>query len=142
MRHLRAHLKRAILRQIVETNAIPGGQKVRDALLAFQATINTPSFAQGRVLSSTSGNGQSAAWDGAALGREYTPETVFAVSEEFFEIYEAALENTAGLADDATEASSRAILAAMLADDRMQTVNRRSADFTLLNFPQTGQLTA
>jgi hypothetical protein len=45
------------------------------------------------------------------------------------------------LVDDATEASTRAIFAAMRADDRLQTVNRRSSDFTLLGFPQTGQLT-
>lgn len=142
MRYLRANTKRAILRQIVENNAVQGGQSVWSALLAFQTSINTPSFAQGRVLAATSGNGQSASWEAQMLGREYTPENVFALSEEFFDIYTAALANNASLADDATEASSRAIFNAMLADDRLQPVTRRGADFTLLNFPQTGQLTA
>lgn len=129
-----------MLRQIIEAGAIPAQQKVYEALLAFQAAVNSPSFRQGRVMVSTSGNGQSASFELGMLGREYTQENVFAASEQFFDILTDALANNQALTDDGTEANSRAIFAAMVADDRLQTVNRRGADFTLLNFPQTGQL--
>ena len=140
MIYLAAIKKRGILRQIVE-GAVTAKLKVCEALLAFQSSINSPSFRQGQVLVNTSGNGQSASFEIGMQGREYTRETVFAASEEFFDILECALGNTPGLVDDAAEASTRAIFMAMRADDRLQTVNRRSSDFTLLGFPQTGQLT-
>ena len=140
MIYLAAIKKRGILRQIVE-GAITAKLKVSEALLGFQSSINSPSFRQGQVMVNTSGNGQSASFEIGMQGREYTRETVFAASEEFFDILEDALANSPGLVDDATEANTRAIFAAMRADDRLQTVNRRSSDFTLLGFPQTGQLT-
>lgn len=140
MRHIRAITKRGVLRQIVE-GAIAAGQKISEGLLGFQTSLNSPTFRTGRVVSSTSGSGQSAAFEQQVLGREWTPENAFALSEEFFSIYELALANNPSLADDGAEASSRAILAVMFCDDRLQIVNRRGTDFTLLNFPQTGQLT-
>ena len=148
MIYLAAIKKRGILRQIVE-GAVTAKIKVSEALLAFQSSINSPSFRQGQVLINTSGNGQSASFEIGMQGREYTRETVFAASEEFFDILDDALANgpvdpitkAPLLVDDAAEASTRAIFAAMRADDRLQTVNRRSSDFTLLGFPQTGQLT-
>ena len=139
MIYVQAIKKRGILRQIVE-GAIPGKLKMSEALLAFQQGIYGPSFKQGRVLISTAGNGQSASFE-VGVGKEYTQANVFAVSEEFFDILEDSLANTPGLADDGAEANSRAVFAAMRSDDRLQTVNRKGSDFTLLGFPQTGQLT-
>lgn len=140
MIYLQAIKKRGILRQIVE-GGIAGKLKVREALLAFQTAIYSPSFKQGRVIMNTSGNGQSASFEIGMQGKEYTQDNVFGVSEEFFDILDNALANGPGCLDDGLEESSRAIFEAMKADDRLQTVNRRSSDFTLLGFPQTGQLT-
>lgn len=134
MVYIRAINKRAILRQIVE-GAVAAKQKLSEALLAFQSAIYSPSFRQGRVIISTAAHGQSAAFEIGLQGKEYTQENVFALSEEFFDILEAA-----GLADDGEEVTTRALFAAMRNDDRLQTVNRRGTDFTLLNFPQSGQL--
>jgi hypothetical protein len=140
MIYIQAVKKRGILRQIVE-GCIAGKLKVREALLAFQQAIYSPSFKQGRVIMNTSGNGQSASFEIGMQGKEYTQDNVFGVSEEFFDILDNALANGPGCLDDGSEKSSRAIFEAMKADDRLQTVNRRSSDFTLLGFPQTGQLT-
>lgn len=141
MIYIQAIKKRGILRQIVEAGAVPSKLTVREALLNFQSAINSPSFATGRIVMNTSGNGQSASFEMGLQGKEYTLENVFGLSEEFFGIYEAALANNPGLVDDGSEGQSRAIAAAMRDDDRLQTVNRRGADVTLLGFPQTGQLT-
>ena len=124
----------------MEYGAIPDKLKVREALLAFQVAIYSPSFKQGRVVASTSGNGQSSSFEIGLQGKEYTQDNVFGLSEEFFDILDDTLENTPGLVDDATEVGSRAVLAAMKCDDRLQSVNRKGTDFTLLGFPQTGQM--
>jgi len=140
MVYIQAIKKRGILRQIVEGGAIPGKLKVREALLAFQGAIYSPSFKQGRVVASSSGNGQSASFEIGLQGKEYTQDNVFGLSEELFDILEDTLGNSPGLVDDGSEAGSRAVLAAMKYDDRLQSVNRKGTDFTLLGFPQTGQM--
>ena len=88
----------------------------------------------------TSGNGQSASFQMDSIGREFTPDNLAAMSEEFFEIYYFQLEQNPALVDDATPANTRAIFAAMRQDDRLYGVTRRGSDFTLLGFPQVGQL--
>ena len=142
MIYIQAVKKRGILRQIIE-GAVPAKKKVSEALLAFQQAIYGPSFRQGRVTVNTSGNGQSASFAIGLTGAEYTQDAVFGVSEEFFDIFDDTLANATapGLTDDGTESNTRAIFAAMKADDRLQSVNRKGTDFTLLGFPQTGQLT-
>jgi hypothetical protein len=140
--YIQATKKRGILRQIVEGGAIPGKLKMREALLAFQAGIYSPSFKQGRVVASSSGNGQSASFEIGLQGREYTQESVFGLSEEFFDILETQLANTPTLVDDGSAAGSHAVFEAMKTDDRLQIVNRKGTDFTLLGFPQTGQMNA
>lgn len=127
------------LRQICE-GAIQSSSKIYDALLAFQSQLNTASFQKGRTLISTSGNGQSAGFEMNLSGREITQDNLAAASEEFFDILETALTNDSSLTDDGNEASTRAIFAAMKCDDRLYGCSRRGSDFTLLGFPQVGQL--
>ena len=88
----------------------------------------------------TSGNGQSASFQMDIGHGEITQANVAAMSEEFFEIYEFQLSQNPALVDDGQEASTRAIFAAMRQDDRLYGVTRRGSDFTLLGFPQVGQL--
>lgn len=134
-----AQKKKFYLRQIIE-GAVASASTVRDALLSFQTQINTASFQKGRTLISTSGNGQSAGFEVNLSGREITQDNLAAASEEFFEIYEFQLDQNSALVDDGTEANTRAIFEAMRQDDRLYGVNRRGSDFTLLGFPQVGQL--
>ena len=134
-----AQKKKFFLRQIVE-GAVASSSKISAALLSFQSQVNSPSFQKGRVMVGTSGNGQSASFQMDIGHGEITQANVAAMSEEFFEIYEFQLSQNPALVDDGQEASTRAIFAAMRQDDRLYGVTRRGSDFTLLNFPQVGQL--
>jgi hypothetical protein len=136
---IQATKKKFFLRQIVE-GAIASTSKISDALLSFQIQLNSASFQKGRILISTSGNGQSAGFEMNLAGREITPDNCAAMSEEFFEIYEFQLSQNPALVDDGTPANTRAIFAAMRQDDRLYGCTRRGSDFTLLGFPQVGQL--
>ncbi len=137
---IRAETKRGQLRQILLASAIANAWTVALALFNFQSSVNEINFQKGRTYSSTSGAGQHASFQMVGSGTCWTQENVFGMSEEFFEIYYAAMANTPGLADNGQPASTTAIFMAMIADDRLQTVTRRGLDATLLGFPQVGQL--
>ena len=136
---LRAEKKKFFLRQIVE-GSVQSSSKISEALLAFATAINSGSFRTGKILTSTSGSGQHASFQMDTTGREFTPDNLAAMSEEFFEIYYFQLEQNPTLTDDGTEPNTRAIFKAMREDDRLYGVTRRGSDNTLLGFPQVGQL--
>ena len=136
---IRSEKKKFYLRQIVEA-AVKSSSKVSEALLAFATSINSASFQKGKTIVSTSGSGQSVSFQMDLSGREITQDNVAALSEEFFEIYYFQLEQNPALVDDGTEAATRAIFAAMRQSDQLYGVTRRGSDFTLLGFPQVGQL--
>ena len=137
---IQAQKKRAQLRQILLVGAISTASTVADALLNFQTAVNEQNFQKGRQYISTSGNGQSASYQMAVSGSQWTQENIFAMSEEYFEILDRTLDNNPNLTDDGSAPSTRAIFAAMLLDDRFQAVTSRGLDVTLLGFPQVGQL--
>jgi hypothetical protein len=142
--YVQAIKKKAILRQIV-AGAAPSGIPVVDALMGFQTSIASSNLLKGRILISTSGSGQSGSFEIGLPGKEFTQDNIFALSEQLIEIYEFALASSSAngspLTDDGTAANSAAIMAVMREDDRLQSVNRKGADMTLLGFPQIGQLT-
>lgn len=140
--NIRPIVRCGILRQLIECGAIPAKAGVRDTLLAYQGNVTSESFKRGRLLISTSGNGQSASHQMSTPGFEFGPVEVQALSEQLIRIFEDAVANDSTLSDDGDQTHSRAILTAMLSDDRMQSINRRGMDSTLLGFPQTGNLTA
>ena len=136
---LRAEKKKFFLRQIAE-GAVASSSKISEALLAFASAINSGSFRTGKILISTSGSGQHASFQMDVTGREFTPDNLAAMSEEFFDILSDTLANNPSLVDDGTATSTRAIFAAMRQDDRLYGVTRRGSDNTLLGFPQVGQI--
>ncbi len=141
MVYIQAQLKRAQLRQILLVTATAAASPALDALLSFQTSVNEINFQKGRQYTSTSGSGQSASFAMVGSGSNWTQPNVFMMSEEYFDIYFFTLKNNPALVDDGTPPNTKAIFLAMLDDDRLQTVTRRSSDFTLLGFPQVGQLT-
>jgi hypothetical protein len=134
-----AQKKLFYLQQIID-GAVASRSKVIEALQSFQSQLNTASFQKGRILISTSGNGQSAGFEMNLSGREVTPDNVAAMSVEFRQILRSTLCNNPSLADDGTPANTQAIGEAMECDDRLYGCTRRGSDFTLLGFPQVGQL--
>jgi len=122
-----------MLRKIVYGIAIPQKLTVFDAIFAFQNSANTQTFSQGRVITATSGSGQSATFQAAPSA--YDQERVVAQCERFFAILTNALAGLVGIQDDGQASSSAAIFTAMMNDDDMQAVTRRGQDNTLLGWP-------
>jgi len=104
-----------------------------DVIRAAKKAVQTASFCSGRIYVSSSGSGQSHSFQ---IPQTYTADfstvQIAAQYQEFVEIYN---DNVGyGLITDATNAD--AVLAVMLADDRLQTVTERRLDITGLRFPQ------
>ena len=115
---IQAIKKKFYLRQIIE-GAVASTSTVSSSLLGFQTAINSASFQKGRALISTSGNGQSAAFQMEMVGKEITQESVAGMSEEFFDILDTALATNTSLKDTGNEDDTRAIFAQMKTDDRL-----------------------
>lgn len=128
MAQIRAIEARGILDDIAQ-GAKTSALDLIEAIRAAKAAVLTPSFKSGRVYVSTSGNGQSASFlIPSAVSADFTPTRVAAQLQEFIEIYNDCVAD--GLITDASDVD--ADLAVMLADDRLQSVTSRRADFSSL----------
>jgi hypothetical protein len=104
-----------------------------DVIRAAKSAVQSNSFRNGRIYVSSSGSGQSHSFQ---IPQTYTADfsvvQIAAQYQEFVEIY---TDNVGwGIITDPTNADTA--LAAMLADDRLQTVTERRLDITGLRFPQ------
>lgn len=126
MVRLRGVIKRGFLRSLWRA-AKPSALSVAEMLAAFQDS-GFQWVKSGRLVLSTSGGGYSSSFTATETVRELTQEEVFALSEEFFAIYEDCQALSPAPADD------DAMILAMLADDRMQTVRQEMLDVTGLRF--------
>lgn len=104
-----------------------------DVIRAAKAAVQGNSFRQGRIYVSSSGSGQSHSFQIPQIyTADFSTVQVAAQYQEFVEIYNDCV--GWGLISDSTNAD--AVLAVMLADDRLQTVTDRRLDITGLRFPQ------
>jgi hypothetical protein len=127
---IQSEIKRALLRQIVE-GAKSSASTVKAALIATQAAATDSSFKKGRILVSTSGNGQSASFQIAASG--YSQDVFVGLTEEFINVLDDAV--AAGAVDDTTQPD--ALFNSMCSDDRLVGIRSQMGDFTSLRFPVT-----
>jgi hypothetical protein len=138
--YIQAAIKRGFLRQIYE-QARNSTVYLNDALLAFQGSIFSPSFKTGRILVNTSGGGQSAYFEVPQLGRQYTVDQIFALSEELLEIYSDVVAQlqaaTPSFDPNASAANQTTTFNTMMDDDRLQGVRTQMGDFTGLRIPVT-----
>lgn len=103
-----------------------------DALNAAADSVMTGGFKAGRVFVSTSGSGQSASFlIPSQFTAEFSPVQLAKQFQEFIEIYNDAVTN--GLITDPSKLDAN--VAAMLLDDRLQTVDSRRLDITGIRFP-------
>lgn len=128
MVYLQSEIKRGFLRQIVEGSK-KAGCTLRNSLLAFQAAIATDSFKLGKILISTSGSGQSGSFEIGVVGKQFTPENVFALSEEFLATLDAII---ADGAVDGTTAEALDVLFTTMSG-QMRGVRSQMGDFSCLN---------
>lgn len=136
MVYIQAILKQGFLRQIAE-GAKRNASTVRESLLAAQAAVFSPNFQKGRLLVSTSGSGQSGSFEIGVMGKAWTQENVFGLTEELIHVLDDTL--AGGLAvDTAAPADTDALFAAMIEDDRLVGVREQLGDYTGLNVPSFG----
>ncbi len=124
MPNIQARKRRGFLRQIAE-GAKTASLTLREALLASQAAVKDNTFSKGRILSSTSGSGQTASFEIGSAGKEFTQENVFDMLEEFLEILEDGISQ--GTITDAADGID-ATFAAMCGDDRLATIRHQHLD--------------
>lgn len=140
MVYIQAAIKRGFLRQIYE-QAKAATAYLGDALLAFQGSVFTPAFKTGRILVNTSGSGQSASFEVPQIGKQYSQDQIFALSEELLEIYSDAVAQlqaeTPSFNPTASPANQQTVFDTMMADDRLQGVRTQMGDFTGLRIPVT-----
>jgi hypothetical protein len=148
MADLKAQQKRAFLQSLydaivndtatidlssgIETNEPPIITFI-DALQAFQRLgFNALKF--GKLSMGTSGLGHEVRWCPPQQWRAFSQEEVFALAQEFREVYADALVTLAEAGNSSPNDAT--ILATMFADDRMQTVTSLQHDFSLLRWNQ------
>lgn len=139
MAQIRSIEARSLLDEIAQF-AIQSNIDLLTAIRANKTALNTGTFKQGRIFISTSGNGQSASFAIASqLAADFTPTRVNAQFMEFIEIWNDCVTSTT-ITDtvNTTAAVTNANLAAMLADDRLQTITARETDYTGIRFPYGG----
>jgi len=116
---------------------------LRNAVLAAQAAVNSPSFSKGRIIVSQSGSGQSGSYQMSGSGYAWTPENVLGICEEILMMLDiAAAQVPDVLPDDGVPAHTEALRASLAANfmagnvpDALSVVQ---GDFTLLFIPVFG----
>ena len=133
MIRIQSEIKRAILRQIVE-GAKSSSVPIKTALLATQSAAVDSSFKKGRILVSTSGNGQSASFQIGSAG--YTQDVFVGFTEELLDVLKDAVSARYGT-DDGAPTNSDTLFDVMCADDRLVGIRTQQGDFTSLRYPVT-----
>lgn len=130
MIRIQSEIKRAYLRQIAE-GAKTSAVTLKAALIAVQSSIINDTFKKGRIVVSTSGNGQSVSFSLGAAG--FTQDVVAGMTEEFINVLDDTIAQ--GYATSGTsEAEIDALFSAMTNDDRLRGVSSQLGDFTGLRF--------
>ena len=126
---IQAVKKCGFLRQIAE-GAKKNASSFREALVATQGQIFSPNFQRGRLLVSTSGNGQSGNFELGVSGKEFTQDNVFGMLEEFIQLFD-----TLAMADSGSAVDTDVSFAAMINSDQLQAVRQMHGDFAFLGLP-------
>lgn len=148
MADLKAQTKRAFLQSLYDAVAdetarvdLASGAQAADspiatlleALKAFQR-MGFNALKGGRLSMGTSGLSHEVRWAPPAQWRAFGQEEVFAMAQEFREVYTDAVVTLS--AQSITEPTDLQILSVMLSDDRLTTVTSTQRDMTLLRWNQ------
>jgi len=133
MVQIQAVKKRGFLRQVAE-RAKKSALTLRETLLAVQGGQFSSTFQGGKILSSTSGSGQSGSFELSLQGKEWTPDNVFGLTEELIELLDATVSDS--IPDAADEAAINLLFLAMITDDSLRGVTQFQNDYTGLRFAQ------
>ncbi len=136
---IQAAVKCFYLRQIAE-GAKSTTSTLKDAVVALQSLVCSPSFKTGKVVISQSGSGQSGSYLMPSGDNNWTPANVGGLCEELLQMIEAA--DPVTLPDDATPSNTEAlrsnIAANIMAGNVPDAVRSVGGDFTLIGIPAFG----
>jgi hypothetical protein len=136
---IQAIKKCGYLRQIAE-GAKAIASTLKDAILAAQRSVYSPTFQKGRIVVSQSGSGQAGSFQMAGMGNDWTQDNIFGLLEEFLQMVEAA--DPVLYPDDSDPAHTDALRAQIagniMAGNVPQGVRQTQGDFTLINIPIFG----
>ncbi len=137
---IQAVKKCGYLRQIAE-GAKNTASTFKDASLAAQAQVNSPTFSKGRIVVSQSGSGQSGSFQISGSGNDWTQDNIFGLLEEFLTMLE--LADPVLYPDDGQPASTDALRALIAGNIQLGNipqfgVSNAGGDFTLLYIPVFG----
>ena len=148
MAQLRAELKRSFLQSIADAvndqiavaefpstvpDLTPIIVSLEDGLKAFQR-MQFEALKSGRLSLGSSGLDHEVRWAAPQQWRSFTQDEVMALAQELREIHSDALIKLS--ANGNGSPTGQQILAAMFADDRLQSVSSINKDFTLLRWNQ------
>lgn len=136
MAAIQASIRRGFLRSLYN-QAVANAASLQEALQGFQDGCFT-AVRTGRLIVNSSGTGHSSSFEIPGIVRGFTQDQVFGLSEDFLQIY---TDTVAALSAASADGSDASVFAAMLADDRMQSITRVRDSFTLLNLNPSGPLT-
>lgn len=106
---------------------------LEQALIWFQRSL-APEIRTGKITTGSTGYQHGTTFAQPSVWRSLTPDELFAAAQEFREVYKDAV-ITATAAQAPSAVTDSCILAAMMADDRLQTVTRTQSDYTLIRLP-------
>lgn len=135
--HIQTVKKFFYLRQIAE-GAKKTASTLREAILAAQLAVFTPSFKQGRLTVSNSGGGQSGSFQMAGSGNEWSQDNIAGMLEEFVQQLDYTVAQ--GTPDSSDPDLINALLNQMMQDIRTGNspvlgITQQMGDFSGLNFP-------
>jgi hypothetical protein len=128
---LSAEIKRGFLNSLARKTA-DTSTALADALTAFQDQ-SFSAVKSGRLIVTHSGAGKSVTFQLPEIGRMFSQEQVFALTQEFLEVYSDAKITLSAQGNSSPDDPS--ILAVMLADIRLADIDCHAPDFTGLGWP-------
>lgn len=136
---LQSEIKRGFLRSLYRST-LDTSQTLGSVLNAFQSQGFT-ALKTGRLMTSTSGGGYSVSFDAPGIGRQFTQDVIFALSEMLLSVYDSAVailfaDDSNFDADDSD--NNLEIFNQMMAMDAMQGVSQWINDYTLTRWPPVG----
>lgn len=133
---LQAEIKRGFLTALARQAG--AASTLNDTLTGFQDYCFSPELKRGRLITASSGNAHHTAFQMAANGFQMTQDQIFALSQEFLEVYSDSLSSLQTATPPIPTPSDAQILATMLIDDRMTSIRSYQNDYTATRFPTFG----
>lgn len=134
--YLQAAIKKAFLR-CLWNNGQNSASTLLELLTAFQLS-GFSALKTGRLIVNTSGGGYSTSFQVPEIGAQFKQEQIFALSEEFFGLYESAIYTLSQSDPPVTDPTDAQIYQTMMSSDSLQGYRTTMTDVTMIRYPTFG----